>query len=201
MHITIDFDRTQIDAVVQRLHGIKVGVPKVLAAAVNDTAKQEKTQISAAIREKVNIKKKDIDPSITFTRATPDNPGSVLTLAKSKRLPLKYFGARQNARGVTYQIDKNGGRVLREHAFIVKSLGGHVFLRKGDPRPAKKGRYAGKMRQAIIKLFGPSPWGVFIKAGLEKITVTNCRDLLRKSLDRRVKFELLKKSGAIKGGN
>ena len=198
MQITIEFDANQLQSVTTRLREIGANVPKVLAAAVNDTAKQQKTKISSRLRERVNIKKKDIDPHINFSRATPANPSCVLTLSKTKRLSLKYFAARQNKRGVTYQVSKVGGRKSIAHAFILKVLGGHVFERLGPPRPAKKGRYKGKMRQAIVKLFGPSPWGVFVKSGLEAETLTTAQEDLHDNLEHRVKFELLKKSGAIK---
>lgn len=197
MKIKIKFDQQQIDGITRRLRDTGASLPKVMAAAVNDTAKQQKTDISSQIRERVNIKKRDIDPHINFSRATPTHPSSVLVLKKSARLSLRYFGARQNKQGVTYQIDKHGGRVLRPHAFIVRSLSGQVFIRKGPPRPATKGRYVGKMRQAIIKLFGPSPWGVFVKAGLRAETLKNCHDLLRKNLEHRVHFEILKRAGLI----
>jgi len=56
--------------------------------------------------------------------------------------PLKQLSPRQTDEGVEYYA---GGWELREDAFIVESLGGHVFRREGDDR------------FPIEKQFGPSP--------------------------------------------
>ena len=187
MSVYIDFDPKQLAAIETKLRDAKIKIPKVLAAAVNDTAKQEKVQISARIRERVNIKKKDIDKYISFSRASAGNTSAVLKLSKSARIPLKYFGARQTKAGVTYRIDKGGGRKLAAGAFgpQIPRLGGQVFKR------------VGKSRFPIRKLLGPSPWGVFVKSGMIRPTKTSIAANLRKNLERRAKFELLKKSGQI----
>lgn len=191
--ISVDFDKRQLAAVTKKLNDAKIKIPKVLAAAVNDTAKQEKVQVSKRIRDKVNIKKKDIDKHIHFSRASAANPACVLRLSKSTRLGLKYFGARQTAKGVTYKIDKGGGRKRLPHAFGpgIARLGGQVYERK-----VESGKRVARL--PIRKLQGPSPWGVFVKSGMLGPTKESIEANLRKNLDRRVKFELLKKSGRIK---
>lgn len=188
MDIRIDFDKAQLFAVKARLAAIKASVPKVLAAAVNDTAKQQKTKISTRIRERVNIKKKDIDPHINFRRATPSNPECVLRLSKTSRIGLKYFGAKQTKQGVTYSIAKGGGRKLAKGVFGPKipRLGGQVYKR------------VGKKRLPIRKLRGVSPWGVFVKAGMENVTLYSAKVDLQNNLERRVRLELLRKAGKVK---
>jgi hypothetical protein len=47
-------------------------------------------------------------------------------------IPLKHFGAYQTRRGVSAAPWRN--RKLYKSAFIVASLGGHVFWREGKPR-------------------------------------------------------------------
>lgn len=188
--ITVSVDAHKLDLITKQLSEIKNGVPKALVGAVNDTTRQTVTQISKAIRERVNIKKADIDKHIKKTHATPARMSARITLSESKRLGLKYFGAKQDKRkggGVRYQIDKRGGRKLIPGAFIGSArLGEQVFKR------------VGKKRFPIRKLQGISPWGAFVMSGMRRKTQTEAQALLEKNLDRRVNFLLLKQSGAIK---
>lgn len=162
-------------------------IPREVAIAINDTARTQKTAISNAIRQRIALKKADIDPYLKFTRATPTILSSRLTLSKSERIPLKRFGAKQTKRGVTYRIAKSDPRQRRPDAFgpDITRFGGHVFRRAGDKR------------LPIVKLFGPSPWGVFVKAKLTGPIKRDTQALLHKNIERRIKFILLKQAGTI----
>ena len=188
MIITIKVDEAKLAEVQGLLAHVRGGMGKALAGAVNDTAKVVKTEISSDIRERVNIKKKDIDPHIVINpRATPRLPSAKIRLSRSERLSLKYFGARQTKKGVRYRISKSGGRSRIPSAFgpDIPRLGGHVYRRTGKPR------------LPIIQLKGPSPWGVFVKAGLADKTQNRATAILEKKLNDRVRYLLLKQSGAI----
>lgn len=157
-------------------------IPRVVAAAVNETAKKEKVQVAKDIREKVNMKAADVKKFIVIRRATPKTQGGALVIEEGKRIPLKGFGARQSKKGVTYKIEKKEKRKLVPSAFGPKipRLGKHVFKREWDDR------------LPIIKLHGPSAWAVFKRAKLEKKTRKETRIELRKQLNRRIRFELMK---------
>src|SRR5690606_26572290 len=117
-------------AEVQRfLRGVPHSLSRIVASAANDTARRQKTAVSKKIRDRVAIKKKDIDRYIYIDRATPQKPGAAVVLSESARLPLKYFGARQIKKGVTYKVGKQSGRSTAASAFgpKIKRLGGHVF--------------------------------------------------------------------------
>lgn len=192
--ISIEFSQSQLNSVADRLKGIPSGVGKALAGAVNDTAKQCKTRISSGIRDKVNLKKKDIDPEIViYPLATEKKPSAKVTLSKSQRLGLNDFGARPTNAGVTYQILKGGGRKLAKSAFglDMPRLGGQVFRRAGA--------VGGKLvpRLPIVKLKGPSPWGVFVKSGMVTPIKAETQQLLNKNLEQRVRYLVLKANGAI----
>lgn len=75
----------------------------------------------------------------------------------SRGIGLLNFGARQTRTGVTASI-KKGKRTLEPGAFIATGLGGNrqVFMRTGVKRRMQKGRYAGRIREAIEALYGPS---------------------------------------------
>lgn len=191
--ISVSIDARKLDDITRLLANIKGGVPKALVGAINDTSKTTVTAMSRAIRERVNIKKKDIDRYIDRKPlATIGRMSGRVRLSESKRIGLKYFGARYikakkgQPGSVSYQIAKGSGRKTISNAFIgnKERLGEQVYKRL----PGHK----------ISKPRGPSPWGVFVVAGLRKKTQMETQALLEKNVDRRVNFLLLKQSGAIK---
>jgi hypothetical protein len=187
---------SQLQAVEAALGVVSRDVDKVLVAAVKDTARQLRTRISAKIRDRVVIKKKDIDRylSIYHYKGVPQ---AKVSISESARVSLKYFAARQSKAGVTYKINKTDSRKTVPGAFLVSKLGGHAFRRIGLRRRQPGGRYAGQMRQKIAKLFGPSPWGVFVEAGLEPQTATEADSLLQTNIDRRTNLLLLRLAGKV----
>ncbi|MCP4591821.1 MAG: hypothetical protein GY842_13880 [bacterium] len=183
--VDIQVDEAQLRDVEQLLRDVPRGTEKAVVGATNDTAKKVKTRMSKAIRDRVFIKKKDIDKHLRVRRATSGHPSATIVLSKSKRLGLQRFGARQIKKGVTYRISRTEGRSRIEGAFIVKSRGGHVFKRKG----------ASRLPIGIRR--GPSAWGVFLVADLGKQIEADAAQLLHDAVDRRVKFLLLKKAGKV----
>lgn len=184
MDLSIAIDDTKAK---QLLANVKGGVPKAIAGAINDTLKTSKSELSRRIRDRVNIKKKDIDKHISVDRANPGRLQGKLHLSESARLGLKYFGATQNKRGVKYRIEKGGARKTIEGAFGPKipRLGGQVFRR------------IGKKRLPIIKLQGPSPGGVAVKAGIDEVQFESSQKIFQTKLDARIRFILLRHSGKI----
>lgn len=188
----------KLDEITKMLAEVKNGVPKALVGAINDTTKTTKTQISKSIRERVNIKKKDIDDKIDAKLATPSKMHARIILSESKRLGLIYFGAKQDKRkggGVRYKIDKKGGRQFVRGAFILKVS---TAKSSDDKDKFQVFKRVGKRRFPIRKLQGISPWGAFVKSGMRKKTQSEALALLEKNLDRRVNFLLLKHTGQIK---
>jgi hypothetical protein len=55
----------------------------------------------------------------------------------------------------------------------------------------------GKKRLPIQQLFGPSPWGVFVKKNRTKAVVIDVNAELRHQLAERIRYLKLKQSGAI----
>jgi hypothetical protein len=209
MSIEITIDRTKLDEVRRRLDGIKGAFERATVGAVSTTSRRLVTFISSGIRDEVNVKKKDIDPYLRGTKATKyqKSARAKVILSESDRISLKDFGAKvikkskpaRNANlhtmttlqrmklagGVRYQVNRRGGKKLIRDAFIPPRLGGHVFRR------------AGLERLPIVKLFGPSPWGVFVASGMKPRVKGKAEELLYHELDRRVHFELLKYFGEV----
>lgn len=174
-----------------RLKHVRGGFPKAFARAAKRVASQTQTHISKEIRSHINVKAKDLKDQLKVDRS---KNGASITLKESERLPLKYFNAVQNSSGVKYRISKGGGRGFVQSAFIVKELGGHVFLREGGKVKMTKGRHIGKMRQRIYKLMGASAWGAFVVHSMYKPTEKMIRSKLGERLKHEVDFLISKEA-------
>lgn len=174
-----------IDKALKAVKHLKNGQRDALMGGINDTLKTAKTYTSKLIRDKVNIKKKDIDPHITTSWAKKDKLSGALFIKESERIPLKYFGARETAKGVTYKIDRQGSRKMLASGFIVESMGGHVFIRRG------------KKRFPLRKPKGVSAWGTFVKNDYIQPTQRLIYSKLAHNIDRRVRMLLLRSEGKI----
>jgi hypothetical protein len=168
-------------------------IKKELATAINATSKKAKSEISKQVRDELAVTKKVIDTQISVGgKASAASLGSSVKLKKSSRIPLREFGARQTSKGVSYKVSKTQGRKTVAGAFqgpkpgVMKaSWRGRVFKR------------VGKKRLPIVQLYGPSPWGVFVKRQQVGPTGAVIQAELAKQIDRRIRFLLLKASGKI----
>jgi hypothetical protein len=182
----------------KRIAGIKNGFEKAFERAAKRVATQGRTAISKEIRKHIKIKPGDLNPSIQIGRY---KKGASITLKEEERLPLKYFGATQNAKGVNYRIGTakgKSGKGFIAGAFISPQLGNHVFQRQGGKVKMTKGRFKGKNRQRIYKLMGASAWGAFVVKSMYKPTE---RDLMQKFNQRlRHEVDYLIAKGAARSG-
>ena len=160
-------------------------LPGQVASAVNRTATRTRTHVSREIRKELAAPAKVVNNTLRKTKATRKRPGAVVTLERSRRIPLRDFGARQTRAGVSYRISKQGGRQTAKSAFMISKMNNRVFKRKG------------RTRLPIGQLYGPSPWGVFIKRKLKKPTLRFVQRELKKQMQQRIEFNVLKASGAI----
>jgi len=194
--IEITLDIKSLQRAKAMLRDIPAALPKALAGAVNDTTKTEISHMSSGVRDRINIKKKDLDPFLRRTFASASTPAAELTLDHTRRIPLKRFGARQTAAGVSYEIEKDKGRTMRLRAFgpRVEKLGFHVYRRAGAAGRLDMTKLVG--RTPLIKLFGPSVWWVFVQAGLVEKTADESSEVLAKNVQRRVHLALLRKGAA-----
>lgn len=170
----IEVDQSQLAAAEQDLANVENGLATATSRAVRRTAEQVKTLTLRAITRDVNILRKDIDADSpqahryggVSTRVREDRAVVSVT---GWRIPLYRFGGRPQApptpRGVSYSIDRGGGRKkITSNAFVAVMGSGHVgFYSRGAKlkptgRTIKHGPNAGKpeMRQQIYENFGPS---------------------------------------------
>lgn len=168
-------------------------VSREVAIAINATSKTVASDIAKEVTKELATPQKTVKEQVRKgSRATAEKLGTTVTLRKSARLALRNFGARQNKKGVTYKISKTKGRKLIPSAFqgprpgaVKVSWRGNVFIR------------AGKERLPIVKLSGPSPWGVFVKGGRDPVVRRDARKELRKQIEKRLRYLKLKQEGTI----
>lgn len=125
-------------------------------AALNRAAKTALSRTIRFIREKYNLKLKDIMPYTTFVKANK-NKRSVQIKISDQAIPLYKFGAkvkgrmkRKGVRGAVEARVKIGSPQTYKGAFIATGKYGEgVFVRKG------------KERGPLRELFGPSAMQLF----------------------------------------
>jgi len=196
MSITITVDTSRLEAKLSQIAG---GLEKAKRRAAARTATHTKKVISDKVRERIAVKASTVKENVSSKK---QGDGQVIRLSKSDRVSLRQFGARQTKKGVSYRIGKTGKRGFVPSAFIVESLHGQVFKRVGAKRAMTKGRYIGKIRQPIQKLWGPSPWGAFTGGKNQKTvqdatpeTVADTSDFYRKRLEHEISFVINQANG------
>lgn len=184
--VAISIDASQMDEIAAALKEVKNGVEIALQRSLNDSARHANTQLVKKIRENVAFKKaSDVKKHTKVSLANRKHLSSRVSLKETARISLKYFGAKQTRKGVSYRISKKGNRGFVAGAFqgpkpgtMKASWKGHAFKR------------VGKNRLPIVKLHGPSPWGVTVKSGLDKSQSAESQAYLYKRLNHHVGFLL-----------
>jgi len=154
------------------------------ATAINATARKTINMLSKEIGKELATPQKAIKTTIKVaSKASQNKLGATVRQRPTSRLSLKEFSARQTKKGVSYRVSKSQGRKTLAGAFIVDKIGGHAFKRKT------------KSRLPIVKLQGPSPWGVTVKNKLDQLVAK--RDVepeLIKQVERRIRAINYKRS-------
>ena len=185
----------QFDRAARLLRSVASGVELAGSRAINDTLKFVRASAVRKIRERLNIKAKDIRDRIFLTKATRNKLEGRFVVTGARRLPVFLFGAKQRKKGVAYRIKKGRGRKLSPGAWINKTLR-QVFVREfADTDTADTGERAttgetfegGKRvgRRPIRPVFGPSIGHVF----REEVQTTVEREAFAK-LEERLDFHI-----------
>ena len=191
--ISIELDAKQLKRLVVATGKAKKKFPRELAAAINSVAKKTRIRIGRRIRETINLKKAIAERPIKIKKtATAETPVGVVSIDRERREGLQNFAARQNGKGVSYKIDKRGGRKLIAGAFmgprpgvLAPKLHGGVFRR------------AGKSRHPIVKLYGVSPYGAYAKNDMSQVEVQFINKGLMTEMERRIKLNILRAEGLV----
>lgn len=192
--IAIEINAKQLKRLREATGKAKKSFGKELAAAINQTAKKTRLNIGRDIRKTVNLKKDITEKQISLrVTATAETPRAVVSLKKSDRIGLQHFGGRQNKRGVSYKISKQGGRKTVH--------GGFMGPRPGQLAPRLYGgafKRVGKSRLPIVKLYGVSPFGAYAKNNFEPVEAVFIEKNLQAQLERRINLNILRANGLVK---
>jgi len=169
------------------IEGMGRNLRKELVIAVNQTAKKTQSGIAKQLSAKLNLKQKIAKRGVKITRgASTDDISSTVEVSNDKRFNIVSFnGTQQTDEGVSYKVMRGGPRKVAKGSFEVGRWGGRAYKRKTSKR--------GPLRN--IK--GPSAWGVFVVGKMIKPTAEQTEAELKKNVDKRIRFLLLKQSGAI----
>jgi hypothetical protein len=143
------------------------------ARAMTQEVTAELNVAAKVVRSKIKIKKQRENLTVTAS------------LAKSWRIPLRDFKARETKKGVSARLEKKKGVTHYPGAFIVKKFGGQVYTR---PESGARG--------PILKMKGASPFGSLVKRSLNKVVEISTEEV-RKQLAERIRYLNLKKSGGL----
>lgn len=204
--IAVEIDSSQMMRLKEAVGRAGKKVAKELSAAINQVSKKTRLDMGRAVRETVALKKDQSEKPISVAMSsTPANLQALVRLKKTKRLGLRHFGAKQDRKGVTYKIAKNGGRKRINGAFqgpkpgvLKMSWKGNVFIRRGAATVASKGRYRGQLRQPIVQLNGVSAYGAYVKNELTAPQVAAVFDQLVHQIERRINLNILRAEGLVK---
>ena len=191
--IEIEINPKQLKALREAVGKAKKSFAKELAGAINAVSKKTTLQIGRDIRATVAMKKAEAEKPLSIrANATANNLRAIVTLKKTKRLGLRHFGARQDNRGVSYKIDKKGGRQRVTGAFQGPKPGVMKTSWKGNAF-----KRVGKSRLPIVALKGVSAYGAYAKNELSGPQVVAINVELAKQIERRIKLNVLRANGLV----
>jgi hypothetical protein len=141
--VTLDVERLKRDFAKSRQE-----VNRAAGAALQRVATTARKVADQTIRKRVTLKSGDVKGSITVV--FPMGRGTLIRdiQATGDPIPLKAYAARRTRKGVTFAVVKGQRKVYTrrgQRAFIIDTLGAHVFVRTGP-----------KHNSSIKKVFGPS---------------------------------------------
>lgn len=189
MAVTVHINKRQIKSIQRRLGNVKK-MPRVAAAAINETARKARTRVVNTLHRRLNMKKGVIRNKVPITvKATRTRLFASINIA-ARRPGLIRFGAKQTAKGVSYKMNRSGSRKKIEGAFIATSKKGkNVWIRvaalgskaKKFKNNRQRRRVAGRMKQLaamamlprkyrlpIMRLMGPSLGRVYIAERMDR---------------------------------
>jgi len=189
----VTIDNAQIARMKAAIENTGKQLRKELAVAVNATAAKSKSIIAKQIGKELAVAQKDIKTTISQSRRAGElDISATVEVKKEKRLGLNKFGARQTKTGVSARISKSKGRSVIPGGFMGPKPGVTAVKLRGNAF-----KRVGKARKPIVKLKGPSTWGVFVVGQKIGPSTAETEQELKKQVDRRIRFLLLKQAGTI----
>lgn len=141
------------------------------ARAVRRSGVSVVAQQARAIAQVVNLKVSTIKKSIRTMQQPSAGQPRITFEVRGEGIALREFGARQTGKGVSVLVLRASGRKIVADAFMARGYGNNlqVFRRTGGAkRVMKAGRYTGKLREPIEKLYGPDVMSQYVKDAIQQ---------------------------------
>lgn len=128
----VEISQSNFKKAAELLSGIKNGMPKATARAINHTTAKAKTQMKRKVGKDYYIKQGDVDKTLKVKKASWANPFATIT-SKSRVLGLDKFKVTVKSGVVRAAISKLEGYKDRKGGFIanVKNFSGGSWRREG----------------------------------------------------------------------
>jgi hypothetical protein len=201
-HVTVRLDDRELRATFLRLGS---EAPLAMMRALNRTIGTVQTHAVRAIVADVGVPRKRVLEAASISRATPEQLVATLSIGErlsgtsgrhAGRIPLADFRARQTRAGVSYQIGRQGRKVLRGGFLATMQSGHRGAFKRVTPTPTRKGKPRSSPALPIVEKFGPSLARVFsrryITDAMERLAIPT----LHKNLMHEIRFRLGRRRAA-----
>ena len=197
--ISVSPDTRNARAYLQQLQQREI--PRVIGRSLDRTRKSVASFASKDLRQRIALKKADIDRSIKTRRSGEIQSLAALNLGRAwfelrfsgKPIPLRDYNARQVRQGVSYRVSKQQGRKRYtrngQPAFFVRKFGGNVFTRIG-PDPV------GPDSVKIRKVYGPSLPQIASVKRMQRRLIVHAVGTWRRELISNVRFAVSRRPTA-----
>ena len=126
---TVRIDADDLQRVTDLLSSITNGYETAMMRSINKAIKKARTVTSKGVRDKVALKVKIVNRSISTSLASRNNLAGEIEITQ-KAVTLKEYGARPTKRrGVSVTTWKTEGRIRYRHAFAIDRRGGNIYAR------------------------------------------------------------------------
>lgn len=188
---SFNIDARELIAASERYKQLGPQYRGVLVRTTNWVGARARTQVTKTLAEAMGLSQKDLR---NFLQTYTANAGEIVYTIRGTGRPisLRAFGAVKRNKGVSAR--PWGERRLFRGTFIVASLGGSVYVRTGTFSRATKGRYKGKMREDIKKLWGPA----VPREMAQLVTVRAFNDTVQKQFPQRLEHEVTRAFARLK---
>ncbi len=186
--IDIEADVSSLVSVEKLFRQVGNQAPHAIRRAVNRVGDKARTLVTRTLAKQTGAKYGAVRKALSIKRANYSSLAYRI-MARGAHLSLKEFGPRQTRKVVS--AAPWGKRRVFPHAFISTTLGGHVFVRAGTRHVMARGRYAGKLRQPLHKMYGPALPNELTKAETAAAFLAQVRAQLAPEVARQIEAILM----------
>ncbi|MGL4787031.1 MAG: phage tail protein [Cetobacterium sp.] len=195
----VEISQSNLKEAAELLYGIKNGMGKATARAINHTTAKAKTQMKRKVGKDYYIKQGDVDKTLKVKKASWTNPFATIT-SKSRVLGLDKFKVTVKGGVVRAAISKLEGYKDRKGGFIanVKNFSGGSWRREkgrniftpnfSHKSGARVFKRIGKKRLPVKSLYGASVPGMIgsknVIADLNKFVIVETNKRLSHEVGR-----------------